>query len=126
MLLGEIAGELKAKLLFACDDFDVNDIQIEAGFGADLLSDVLMFAKEKFVLLTGLTNIQVINTADMVEAKAIVFVRGKVPPGDVIERAKNIGLPLLSTEYTLYEACGILWSAGLKGLTTIEGMKNGK
>lgn len=113
MLLREIAEILQAQPLNCLSELD---IEIEAGFGADLLSDVLMFAKENFVLLTGLTNRQVITTADMVDARAVIFVRGKIPPPDVIAEAYVKRLPLLTTKYTLYEACGRLWSAGLAGM----------
>ena len=93
------------------------DQEIEAGFGCDLMSDVLAFMKEKTMLLTGLTNPQVIRTAEMVDINAITFVRGKRPPVETIALAKKNNIVLLLTEHTLYTACGILYMNGLKGLT---------
>lgn len=29
--------------------------------------------------------------------------------------AKEVGIPLFSTRYTMYEACGLLYQAGLPG-----------
>lgn len=86
--------------------------------GADLMSDVLAFTKEKTLLLTGLTNPQVIRTAEMIDLVGLVFVRGKRPSEDVIAMAKERGLPVLCTKLPLYEACGLLYSAGLPGCST--------
>lgn len=81
--------------------------------GADLMSDVLAFTHAGTLLLTGLTNPQVVRTAEMAGIKAIVFVRGKHPPRETLVLAEDKGIPLLATRYTLYEACGRLYSAGL-------------
>ncbi|HHZ20570.1 MAG TPA: hypothetical protein GX391_08710 [Firmicutes bacterium] len=83
--------------------------------GADLMSDVLAFTKEKTLLLTGLTNPQVIRTAEMIDLVGLVFVRGKRPSEDVIAMARERGLPMLSTKLPLYETCGLLYTAGLPG-----------
>lgn len=83
--------------------------------GADLMSDVLAFAHAGTLLLTGLTNPQVVRTAEMAGIQAIIFVRGKTPPPETISLAEELALPLLSTRFTLYEACGRLYKAGLAG-----------
>lgn len=83
--------------------------------GCDLMSDVLAFVKKQALLCTGLTNIQVVRTADITELGAVVFVRGKLPNASALEEAEAGGLPLLATELTLFEACGILYGAGLMG-----------
>jgi hypothetical protein len=87
--------------------------EVAAGAAADLMSDVLAFARPECVLLTGLTHPQVVRTADIAGIRAIVFVRGKVPPPETIGLAEEVGIPLLSTRFSLYEACGLLYSAGL-------------
>ncbi|MBE6022757.1 MAG: hypothetical protein E7231_05935 [Cellulosilyticum sp.] len=89
--------------------------EVYSACGCDLMSDVLAFAKEKIVLLTGLINLQVIRTAEMLDIKAIVFVRGKQPTQDMIDLANERGIVLLSTLMPLYPACGILYEAGLQG-----------
>lgn len=89
-------------------------IEILTGCGADLMSDVLAFSKEKTVLLTGLTNPQVIRTAEMIDLVMVVFVRGKTPPDETIKLAKEKKVPLLVTDKPLYESCGLLYEAGLR------------
>lgn len=86
---------------------------VTGGAAADLMSDVLAFARPHSVLLTGLVHPQAVRAAEMAGIQAIVFVRGKVPPPETIALAEEIGLPLFSTRLTMYEACGRLFAAGL-------------
>ncbi len=90
-------------------------IDLTMACGADLMSDVLAFTHAGTLLLTGLTNPQVIRTAEVAGIRAIFFVRGKYPPPETIALAEEKGIPLLATRYTLYEACGRLYHAGLPG-----------
>jgi hypothetical protein len=57
----------------------------------------------------------VIRTAELLDVSAIVFVRGKTPTNDIVEMAIERDIVLLSTNYTLFEACGKLYQAGLRG-----------
>ena len=65
--------------------------------------------------MTGLTNPQVVRTAEMAGIVAIVFVRGKLPPRETIALAEEKGIPLLASRYTMYESCGQVYRAGLPG-----------
>lgn len=91
------------------------DLTREVGMacGSDLMSDVLAFTHTGTLLLTGLTNPQVVRTAEMAGIQAIVFVRGKYPPPETVALATEKGIPLLASRHTLYETCGRLYSAGL-------------
>lgn len=91
------------------------DRKIETCCGSDMMSDVLAFTKRHTLLCTGLTNMQVVRTADMTELSALVFVRGKFPDKCIIDAAAENMLPILVTDYTLFEACGILYEAGVRG-----------
>ena len=113
MKIREIKEVLKANLLVGSDE--TLDQEIVYACGSDLMSDVLAFVKEQTVLLTGLTNPQVIRTAELLDVSAIVFVRGKMPTQDIVDMAIERDIVLLSTDYTLFEACGKLYQAGLRG-----------
>jgi hypothetical protein len=110
MKLGKIMELLEGKPLSRGADLD---LEIEQACGADLMSDVLTFSKERALLLTGLTNPQVVRTAEMADIAAIVFVRGKLPPPETIALAEEKGIPLLSARFTLFEMCGRLYAAGM-------------
>ena len=87
---------------------------ISCAFGSDLISDILMCTKEPTLLLTGLTNPQIIRLADMIDLLGILFVRGKKPSQEIIDMANERNLPLISTGFTLYKTSGILYNSGLR------------
>ena len=89
--------------------------------GCDLMSDVLAFAKDQAVLLTGLVNTQSVRTALMMDMNCIVFVRSKQPGDDIIKLAKEHELVVLSTDKSLYTSCGILYTNGLVGSKGAKG-----
>ena len=96
------------------------DLEIKMVCGADLLSDVLAFTKSESLLLTGLTHPQVIRAAEIVEIKAVCFIRGKHPSDETIELAKKSNIPLLCTSLLMYESCGRLYSHGLPSCPAAE------
>ena len=101
---------LDAKLLCPGESLDK---EVTSAFGCDLLSDVLAYVKDQSVLLTGLVNPQVIRTAIMLDMVCVVFVRSKTPTEEILELAKESGIAVMSTNKTLYESCGIIYSGGL-------------
>ncbi|ACK42191.1 MULTISPECIES: PucR family transcriptional regulator ligand-binding domain-containing protein [Dictyoglomus] len=112
MTLGKVREILKAQVL--CGEENLNR-EISIVGATDLMSDALCLLEEGALLLTGLITIQVVRTAEMLDLVGVVFVRGKIPPKDVIDLARKSNLPLLSTKYPMYEACGLLYTAGFKG-----------
>ncbi len=93
---------------------------VYSAFGCDLMSDVLAYVTDQAVLLTGLVNPQVIRTALMMDMVCIVFVRSKVPSDEMIELAKENGIVMMSTNKTLYNTCGVLYSNGLVGTSEVS------
>jgi len=96
------------------------DGEVEVGCGADLMSDVLAFIKPHALLLTGLSTVHSVRTADVAEVRAIVYVRGKQPDPEAVELAREKGLVLLATRLPMFEACGRLYALGLRGGSEIE------
>ena len=94
--------------------------EVRGGGSADLMSDVLAFNQEEILLMTGLVNPQAVRTAEMAGIKAIVFVRGKLPPPETIALAEEKGVVLLASKYTMYETCGRLYKAGLPSGGVLE------
>ncbi|PTW00531.1 hypothetical protein C8C76_10790 [Halanaerobium saccharolyticum] len=90
-----------------------DDLEVKNACGADLMSDVLAFSNEKTLLLTGLTNPQVVRTAEMVGIQVIIFVRGKDPQIETISLANQLNIFLYSTDKPLFEACGLLYKNGI-------------
>ena len=86
------------------------NIEIASACGADLMSDVMAFVKDKVVLLTGLVNPQVIRTAELLDIRCVIFVRGKVPNRDMIEMAEQAEIILAGTKLSMYVSCAVSWS----------------
>jgi serine kinase of HPr protein (carbohydrate metabolism regulator) len=63
--------------------------------------------------LTGLTNPQVVRTAQMADFRAIIFVRGKQPQPETLELANEENMPLITSPLGMFELCGRLHKAGL-------------
>lgn len=112
MLVSEIRDILDAEILAGEDMLDIN---IDYGYGCDLMSDVLAFVRHDIILLSGLVHPQVIRTAEMLDINAIAFVRGKKPSSELIRMAKLKNIILLTTRHTLFTACGLLYKNGLEG-----------
>ena len=90
------------------------DVNIHGGYCADLMSDVLAYSRPRAVLITGLTNPQVVRTAQIADFRAIIFIRGKKPQPETIEIAINENIPLISSPLGMFELSGMLHDAGLK------------
>jgi len=112
MKLKKILEVLEGELLTDGTDLEM---EIPCAAGADLMSDVLSFGKPGAILLTGLTNPQVVRTAEMAEMAGIVFVRGKRPPPETVALAREKRIPLIAAPYTLFEMCGRLYQHGMIG-----------
>ena len=89
------------------------DNEVKSACGSDMMSDVLAYVKDQGILLTGLVNPQTVRTAQMMDMKCIVFVRGKRPDLNLLELAEDNEIIVLTTEYRMYTACGLLYANGL-------------
>jgi predicted transcriptional regulator len=116
--LSEVRDILDAEIIVGEDCLD---LEVHTAFGADLMSDVLAFAKAGSLLLTGLTNTQVIRTANVLDIAAIILVRGKKPSSETIALASELKIPILTTKYILFETAGRLYMKGIVGcLSKVE------
>jgi len=110
--LAQIQKIIEAEVLL---DAGKMGTEIELALSADLISDILLMRREQALLLTGMTHIQLIKSAEICDLAAVVYVRGKRPGPEVVALAAQKGIPLLSSRLTMYEASGLLFSAGLPG-----------
>lgn len=110
MKIKEIVSFLDGEILCAGEG---EDLEITAACGSDLMSDVMAFVKNSSMLLTGLVNLQVIRTAEMMDIRLIVFVRGKRPENCILDLARQKGIAIACTKHSLFVACGLLYANGL-------------
>lgn len=117
MLLSTLSQILDAKVMVGEDKLYR---EVYYCCGSDLMSDVLAYVTQKVVLLTGLMNMQVVRTAEMMDIKTIVFVRGKIPSDNILKLAAAKDIVIMYTDHTLFTACGLLYTNGLKGKDEID------
>ncbi len=110
MKLSNVRELLDAEVL-CCEERLENEVK--SACGSDMMSDVLAFVKDQSILLTGLVNPQTVRTAQMMDMKCIVFVRGKRPDDTTVSLAESNGIMVMATDYRMYTACGILYANGL-------------
>jgi hypothetical protein len=111
MTLGDIRGVLGALALTHRGDMNMS---VGRAFCADLMSDVLAFSVTDSLLITGLTNVQAIRTADVANVKAIVFVQNKRPDIETVAVAEAKNIPLFVTGLSMFDVCGRLYEKGLR------------
>ena len=106
MKICEIKELLNAEVL---SGEELMDEEVRMACGSDMMSDVLAYVKDQAVLLTGLSNTQVVRTAMMMDMRCLVFVRNKRPTPEMLELAKENHIAVLATAERMYEACGKLY-----------------
>ncbi|MDY0374228.1 MAG: DRTGG domain-containing protein [Desulfobacterium sp.] len=113
MILSEIAVILNAKFLFGEEMGAKKILKIGA---SDLMSDLLTADSAGSLILTGLATQQAVRAASIAGASAIVLIRGKNPPQEIIDLAREENIPLLTTPLSMFVASGRLYMHELKGL----------
>lgn len=118
MKLSELIDKIDAVVIAGDDKLDLNIERIGA---SDMMSDILAAnLGTSSMLLTGLINVQSIKTAVIAGVEAILFVRNKRPPQEVIDTANAHGIPLLTCPYSMFVTSGRLYAQGLTGLNGLR------
>ena len=110
MTIREMAERINATVYAEPDQLDED---LKGAFGSDMMSDVLAFAENRDVLLTGLLNPQIVCTAHMLDMRCIIIVRGKSATDEIKRLAAENQIALLETPLSMYEASGKLYEGGL-------------
>ena len=113
MQLREIKDVLQCEVLTGEDDLSA---EVETVVASDGMSEILAFARPGALLMvTGLTNLQSVRTADIANVRAIIYIRGKRPNEKAIELAQESNIPVLATALGMFDVCGTLHRLGLEG-----------
>lgn len=111
MTLGAAIEVLKAEGIVPSPE---EGTELAGCFAADLMSDVLAFAREGSLLITGLATAQTVRTAAVKHLLGVVIVQGKCADVEMVEAACEEAVPLYRTPLSKYEACGLLMQSGLR------------
>jgi predicted transcriptional regulator len=120
LTLYEIKELLDAEVLIGENQLGM---EVKTAFVADLMSDVLAFATAGSLLITGLTNPQVVRTANVLDIAAVLMGRGKRPSQETFQLAEELNIPILTTKFILFEIAGRLYANGMRGCIEKVGSK---
>jgi hypothetical protein len=113
MKIDSLVAIIEARVI--CREAD-KEVEVFEAFASDLMSDVLTIGNHHPVLITGLSNIQTIRTAEMADIKVIVLARGKKASSDMILLAEENNMILIETSYSVFKTSGILYQNGIQAL----------
>lgn len=88
--------------------------EVHFAFACDLMSDVLTIKQNNVLLITGLSNVQTIRTAEMSDINCVIIVRNKDVSKEMIRLAKESEIVLIKCKYSMFRTSGLLFSAGIK------------
>jgi hypothetical protein len=103
MNVKKIVEELGASPLYAPVGWE--NLEADSVFASDLISDILVSEGGNQLLLTSLTSTQVVRTAALVGAVAIVLVHRRQTPPGLEDAARDQGVPLFRSAMAKFEAC---------------------
>ena len=86
---------------------------IKGIFACDLLSHVMGFAYENNVFITVLNNINVLGVASLIDLGCVIFSHDVEVNQDIIIKANELEIPLLSTKLTTAEITIELFKLGV-------------
>lgn len=87
--------------------------EVTCGYSCDLLSWVLAHGKQGMAWSTVQTHVNVIAVSVLMEMACVILVEGVEPEEATLAKAIEEDMPILSTEKTAYEVCGIMSKAGV-------------
>ena len=111
MTIRDIAGLIDGKVICCEDRLSTS---VEYAFASDLMSDVLTVEKENILLITGLTNLQVIRTSEMSDINCVIVARDKKVNDDMVRLAEENNIILVESPHSVFHVSGELYKAGLK------------
>ncbi|OGD30535.1 MAG: hypothetical protein A2Y56_04470 [Candidatus Aminicenantes bacterium RBG_13_63_10] len=112
MKLKDIAALLGAEVLAGAGSLD---LEVETAVASDGMSEILASPHPGALMITGLTNIQSVRTAEMADLPAILYVRGKRPNDKTVELAAAKNIVVLAARQGMFDTCGLLRERGLRG-----------
>lgn len=83
---------------------------ISGGYTSDLLSDVMGNVDDGDVWITLQTHKNVIAIASLRDVAAVVLISGNTPDEDMLEQAKEEGIPVLGTDMSCFETTGKIFN----------------
>jgi hypothetical protein len=112
MNLQTLIANLNLTVLTTPSDFSM--IAPQGGYASDLLSCVIAGAQPGNIWVTLQAHMNVVAVAALREVAAVIITEGAQPEADVLAKANEQGVILLSTPEPSFQIVGKLWESGIK------------
>jgi len=112
MTLADIIAKLDLTILTTPNNLEA--ITPDGGYVSDLLSCVVAGAQPGNIWVTLQAHMNVVAVAALREVSAVIITENAQPDADVIEKASQQGVILLSTKEPSYQVVGKLWELGVR------------
>ncbi|NLK49056.1 MAG: hypothetical protein GX294_00225 [Candidatus Cloacimonetes bacterium] len=90
---------------------DPAEVDIKGGYVCDMLSDVMGSAKTGQAWITIMRHLNVIAVASMTGIPTVIFAKGITPDANVIDKATEESIVLLSSPFETFKLAGIVYKA---------------
>jgi hypothetical protein len=104
----------KLELTVLTEPRDFASVTPKGGYTSDLLSCVMAGAKSNNIWVTLQAHMNIIAVASMLDVAAVIITENAQPEPNVIVKANEQNIILLSTSKFSYEICGKLWELNLR------------
>lgn len=88
---------------------EVSNTEVTGGYTGDLLSDVIANSKAGNLWITMQTHQNVLAVAKLKDLSGIIFVNGRQPDEDIIQKADEEYVTVLSTDESAFSISGQLY-----------------
>ncbi len=105
--LSEIVKEINANIL--TKEQDVSDIEVSDAYVSDLLSDVMGNAKDNQLWITIMKHLNTVAVASLANIPCIIYSKGLVPDQEVIDKANEVNVCLLTTPLSTFRTAGKIY-----------------
>ncbi|KPK96069.1 serine kinase [bacterium SM23_31] len=89
------------------------DKKVTGCYASDLLSDVMANSKEGNIWITLQIHANVIAVATLNDLTGIIFVNGRKPEQETLEKARDKNIPLFMSKLQTYELAGKMYQLGI-------------
>ncbi len=87
---------------------------VEYGYACDLLSHVMANCSHNSVWVTVQTHLNIVAVASLLDISCIVIPESIKVDSEVLNRAKEEEIVIISTELNTFEICGRLYDMGIE------------
>jgi predicted transcriptional regulator len=112
MTLQDIIDSLDLKVLSVSGD--LSKTTVEKGYCSDLLSCVMTGAEPGGLWVTLMAHGNIVAVAALLDLAAIIITEDAQPEQDTLDKAKEKGVTILSTQKSNFHIAGQLWELGVR------------